>query len=64
MEGFLVMRWAHRWMEGIQQMGAWIKDGKIKVDETIVDGFQKLPEAFIGLFQSGTSNQGKVVVKA
>ena len=64
MEGFMVFRWAHRWMEGIQQMGAWIKDGKIKVDETIVDGFQKLPEAFIGLFQSGTSNQGKVVVKA
>merc|ERR1719411_123398 len=61
MEGFMVMRWAHRWMEGIQQMGAWIKDGKIKVDETIVDGFQKLPDAFIGLFQSGTSNQGKVV---
>jgi len=64
MEGFMVTRWASRWLEGIQQMGAWIKDGKIKVDETIVDGFQKLPDAFIGLFQSGTSNLGKIVVKS
>ena len=36
-------------------MGAWIKDGKIKVDETIVEGFEKMPDAFIGLFQG--SNQ-------
>merc|ERR1712156_552100 len=62
MEGFMVTRWASRWLEGIQQMGAWIKDGKIKVDETIVDGFGKMPDAFIGLFQG--SNLGKMVVKA
>ena len=58
----MVTRWANRWFEGIKQMGAWIKDGKIKVDETIVEGFEKMPDAFIGLFQG--SNQGKMVVKA
>merc|ERR1719242_976980 len=62
MEGIMVTRWANRWFEGIKQMGAWIKDGKIKVDETIVEGFEKMPDAFIGLFQG--SNQGKMVVKA
>ena len=62
MEGFMVTRWASRWLEGIQQMGAWIKDGKIKVDETIVEGYEKMPDAFIGLFQG--SNLGKMVVKA
>merc|ERR1719361_2323782 len=55
MEGIMVTRWANRWFEGIKQMGAWIKDGKIKVDETIVEGFEKMPDAFIGLFQG--SNQ-------
>merc|ERR1719361_2497630 len=62
MEGIMVTRRANRWFEGIKQMGAWIKEGKIKVDETIVEGFEKMPDAFIGLFQG--SNQGKMVVKA
>merc|ERR1739844_212829 len=49
-EGFMVPRFANKWQEGILQMADWIKEGKIKYDETIVDGFEKMPEAFIGLF--------------
>merc|ERR1719361_2034370 len=59
-EGFMVPRFASKWQEGILQMADWIKEGKIKYDETIVDGFEKMPEAFIGLFSG--SNIGKMIV--
>ena len=61
MEGFLVDRWLSRWDEGIQQMAQWITEGKIKVRETVVEGFEKTPEAFFGLFTG--DNTGKMVVK-
>jgi len=61
MEGFLVARWANRWFEGIGQMAKWIKEGKIRTEETIIEGFDKMPEAFIGLFSG--SNMGKMIVK-
>merc|ERR1712001_496569 len=44
-EGFIVSRWLPRWFEGIQQMAQWIKEGKVKTEETVVDGFEKMPEA-------------------
>lgn len=62
MEGFLVFRWYDRWNEGIAYMANLIHDGKLKVKETVVDGFENMPEAFIGLFIG--SNIGKMVVKA
>ena len=61
MEGFLVPRWQDRWEEGITQMAEWIKSGEIKVKETIINGFEKTPEAFIGLLKG--DNFGKMVVK-
>ena len=60
-EGFLVTRWNSRWTEGITAMAAWITNGDIKVQETVVDGFESTPDAFIGLFSG--KNTGKMVVK-
>ena len=62
MEGFIVSRWANRWNEGITQMAQWVNEGKIKTQETIVEGFDKMPEAFLGLFTG--NNVGKMIVKA
>lgn len=61
MEGFLVTRWADRWMEGIIQMLKWLQEGKIKYRETITDGFQNQPQAFIDMLQG--KNIGKAIVK-
>ena len=60
MEGFLVQRWSPRWNEGIEQMAKWIGEGKIKVKETVINGFEKAPDAFLGLFDG--SNTGKMLV--
>jgi len=61
-EGFLVGRWADRWMEGVSAMAAMVMKGDIKVQETVVEGFEKMPRAFMGLFTG--DNTGKMIVKA
>ncbi|ROT74916.1 protaglandin reductase 1 [Penaeus vannamei] len=61
-EGFIVTRWFDRWMEGIDQLKQWIVEGKLKYKETTVKGFDKMPEAFIGLFRG--DNTGKAIVIA
>jgi hypothetical protein len=42
--------------------GAWVRDGKIKYREDIVDGLRKAPEAFIKLLRGG--NFSKMIVKS
>jgi len=44
-----------------REMGSWIVDNKIVVEETVYEGFEQLPKAFLGLFTG--ENTGKMVVK-
>ncbi len=44
-----------------QDMSQWMKEGKIKYQETVFEGINNAPEAFIGLFSGG--NEGKMLVK-
>ena len=60
-EGFLVFDFAGRYAEGQQQMAEWIQAGKIKYRETVVDGLENAPQAFIGLFSG--ENVGKQLVR-
>jgi NADPH-dependent curcumin reductase CurA len=39
-----------------------VKEGKLKTTETIIDGFDQLPTALLGLFKG--ENTGKMLVKA
>jgi NADPH-dependent curcumin reductase CurA len=61
MKGFIVMDHFDKLGAFIADMGKWIAEGKIKWKETIVDGIEKAPEAFIGLFKG--ENFGKMIVK-
>ena len=56
-----MFQFASRFHEGQQQMAQWIKEGKVKYRETIVDGLENAPEAFIGLFHG--ENLGKQLVR-
>lgn len=62
MEGFMVYQWKSRWAEGVQQMLTWVKEGKLKYQETVTHGFEKMPEAFINMLKGNST--GKAVVKA
>ena len=61
MQGFLVRDHVKDFGRALQQLAAWLQEDNLEYDETIVDGFEKLPEAFIGLFEG--RNVGKMIVK-
>jgi NADPH-dependent curcumin reductase CurA len=60
-QGFLIADFSPRFAAGIAQLARWLKEGKLTYSETIVKGFDKLPEAFLGLFEG--KNEGKMIVK-
>ncbi len=60
-EGFLVFQFADRFAEAAVEMAGWIREGKLKYKEDIIDGFENLPRAFIGMLEG--DNTGKRLVK-
>lgn len=61
MQGFIVSNYKNRFPEAITQLASWLQDGKLTYAETIVDGFDNIPQAFIDLFEG--KNEGKMIVK-
>ena len=61
MEGFLVFQFADRHEEGRQRIAQWIREGKMKYKEDVVEGIENAPAAFIGMLRG--ENFGKLVVK-
>ncbi|WP_299821390.1 NADP-dependent oxidoreductase [uncultured Pontibacter sp.] len=61
MKGFIVGDYAARFPEAAKDLTAWVKAGKLKYEESITEGFDNLPQAFLGLFKG--ENTGKQLVK-
>ncbi|HKL33792.1 MAG TPA: NADP-dependent oxidoreductase [Tangfeifania sp.] len=61
MQGFIVHDFASKFPDALQQLTQWYNEGKLKLKETIVEGFENIPDAFIGLFEG--ENIGKMIVK-
>lgn len=61
MQGFIITDYAPRFGEGVNQLGQWLREGKMKYAENIVDGFENTPRAFLGLFSG--ENLGKQLVR-
>ncbi|WP_461128348.1 NADP-dependent oxidoreductase [Spirosoma aerophilum] len=61
MKGFIVGSYQARYEEGVHQLAAWLKEGKLHYTETTLKGFDKLPEAMLGLFSG--QNTGKMIVE-
>ncbi len=58
---FVVTEWKDRWLEATEQLGTWVKEGKIKHRESIGEGLENTPELFRGLLKG--KNFGKQLVK-
>ncbi|MCS1350851.1 NADP-dependent oxidoreductase [Mechercharimyces sp. CAU 1602] len=61
MKGFVVSDYQDRSLEGITQLATWLREGKLTYRESIVDGLENAPSAFLGLFKG--ENIGKQLVK-
>jgi NADPH-dependent curcumin reductase CurA len=61
MKGFVVYEFEHLREQFVSDMKGWIKDGRMKYHETIVDGIENAPRALIGLFTG--ENIGKMLVR-
>ena len=61
LEGFQTEDWRDRYPEAIRRMAGWIQEGKLIYTETVTDGFENTPAAFVGMMRG--ANLGKAVVK-
>lgn len=61
MQGFIVSNYQEKFRDAITQLAGWLQEGKLTYKETVVEGFEHIPQAFIDLFDG--KNEGKMVVK-
>ena len=61
MQGFIVSDHLERRDDFLRDVSGWMREGKLKWEETILDGIESTPEAFIGLFHG--ENLGKMLVR-
>ena len=59
--GFIVSDFAAKQGDFLRDVGAWVRTGRIKYREHIVDGLEQAPAAFLGLLQG--RNFGKMLVR-
>jgi len=60
-QAFSVSGYRHRYGEFVTQMSMWLKEGKVKLREDIVEGLENAPSALIGLLEGERS--GKLVIR-
>ncbi|WP_136417290.1 NADP-dependent oxidoreductase [Herbaspirillum sp. ST 5-3] len=61
MRGFIVSEHMDLWPQGLTELGTLVATGKLKFRESIAQGLEAAPEAFIGLLKG--KNFGKQLVK-
>lgn len=59
--GFIQREFAKQMPEFRQEMAGWIREGKVRYREDVVEGLEAAPEAFIGLLEG--KNFGKLLVR-
>lgn len=61
LKGFLVSGYWQYMPEFVGTMSGWLADGTVRYDETIVDGLENAPQAFVDLLDG--ANTGKMLVR-
>ncbi|MEO6248615.1 MAG: NADP-dependent oxidoreductase [Sphingomicrobium sp.] len=60
-QGFIYTDYLDRMGEFYRDMGGWLASGQVKSRDTVMEGLEKTPEAFLGLFSG--ANTGKMLIK-
>jgi NADPH-dependent curcumin reductase CurA len=61
LRGYIVTDHADRMPDFVAEMSGWLRAGEIICQETVVDGFENAPAAFLGLLRG--DNTGKMVIR-
>jgi NADPH-dependent curcumin reductase CurA len=59
--GFLVFDYAHRYEEAVARLASWVRDGKLRYREDILDGIEHAPSAIAELYRG--ENLGKRLIR-
>ncbi|ASK33598.1 NADP-dependent oxidoreductase [Alcanivorax sp. N3-2A] len=60
-KGFIQFDYIHRQADFVRDMGAWVRDGKVKYQEDVVKGLENAVSAFQGLLEG--KNRGKLLIQ-
>ncbi len=61
MQGFLVYQFNQQHPAALKRLSHWVSEGTLKYKEDVVEGFENMPRAFIGMLHG--ANFGKLVIK-
>jgi NADPH-dependent curcumin reductase len=61
MSGFLAFDYQHRYEEAIARLAAWVRDGRLRYREEILDGIENCPGAIAELYRG--ENLGKRLIR-
>lgn len=61
LQGFIVGEHLSRWPAAHADLGRWVREGRVKYRESVVEGLENAPRAFLGLLTG--KNFGKQLVK-
>src|SRR6516164_7429353 len=61
LRGFIVSDFAARQADFLRDVGEWVRTGRLKYREDIVDGLENAPASFLGMLQG--KNFGKTLVR-
>jgi NADPH-dependent curcumin reductase CurA len=61
MQGFLVWDYEHRYEEAVTRLATWVREGKLRYREEILQGIASAPDAIAGLYRG--ENLGKRLIR-
>jgi NADPH-dependent curcumin reductase CurA len=61
LQGFLVHHYADHYAVAQQRLADWVREGRIRNHEDVIDGFEQAPRALMRLFEG--ANRGKQVLR-
>jgi NADPH-dependent curcumin reductase CurA len=61
MQGFLVWDYEHRYEEAVERLAAWVREGRLRCREEILEGIEGAPDAIAGLYRG--ENLGKRLIR-
>lgn len=60
-EGFVVLDYQHRWHEALVQLSRWVRAGRIRYREEVLEGLEAAPDSIAGLYRG--ENMGKRLIR-